>query len=86
MRFEPLDRGEAMRDDDRGAPGHQIVEADLHQPLVLRVERAGRFVEQQQRRVAQDGARNRDALALAAGERDAALADAAFHSLAAGAR
>ena len=33
------------------------------------------FVEQQQRRVAQDRARDRDALALAAGQRHAALAE-----------
>ena len=34
--------------------------------LALGIERAGRLVEQQDRRVAQDGAGERDALALAA--------------------
>ena len=41
----------------------------------LGIERRGRFVEQQQRRIAQDRARDRDALALAAGQRHAALAE-----------
>src|SRR5437660_247429 len=40
-----------------------------------RVERARRLVEDQDRRVAQDRARDRDALLLAAGEAVAALAD-----------
>ena len=43
--------------------------------LGLRVERAGRLVEHQHRRVAQDRAGDRDALLLAAGEAVAALAD-----------
>ena len=51
------------------------VERGLHQRLALGIERRGRLVEQQQRRVAQDRARDRDALALAARQRDAALAD-----------
>ena len=53
---------------------HQVFERDLHQPFAFGVERAGRFVEQQDRRVAQDRAGDRDALALAARERDAAFA------------
>jgi hypothetical protein len=47
----------------------------LHQLLAFGVERRGRLVEQQDRRVAQDGAGDRDALALAARQHDAALAD-----------
>ena len=42
---------------------------------VCDVERARRLVEHQHRRVAQDGARDRDPLLLAAGEAEAALAD-----------
>ena len=64
-----------MRDDDGRAPLHQRRQRLLDQPLGLGVERTGRLVEQQDRRVLQDGARNRDALALAAGELVAALAD-----------
>ena len=61
----------------------------LHQPaqrladrfLGFAVERGGGFVEQQERRVLEEGARNRDALALAAGEFHAALADDGPHAL-----
>ena len=47
----------------------------LHGQLAFRIERAGRLVEQQDGRIAQDGAGERDALALAAGQRHAALAE-----------
>ena len=60
------DGRQAMRDDDRRAMLHQPVERVLHQPLALRVEGGGRFVEQQQGRVAQQRAGDGDALALAA--------------------
>ena len=60
---------------------HQSFQRLLHQRLALGVERGGRLVEQQQRRLAQDRARNRDALALAAGKRDAALADRRIEAL-----
>ena len=53
---------------------HQPVERVLHQPLAFRVERGGRFVEQQQRRVAQQRAGDGDALALAARQPRAAFA------------
>ena len=66
---------EPVRDHQRGAALHQPLERRLHQRLALGVERRGRLVEQQERRVAQDRARDRDALALAAGQRHAALAD-----------
>ena len=48
--------------------------------LAFGVERRGRFVEQQQRRIAQDRARDRDPLPLSARERNAALANLRFHS------
>ena len=47
----------------------------LHLALAFVVERRGRLVEQQDRRVLQHGARDRHALALAAREPDAMLAD-----------
>ena len=47
----------------------------LDRELDLAVERRGRLVEDQDRRVLEDHARDRDALALAARELDAALAD-----------
>ena len=66
---------EPVRDDDRRAVLHQPLERLLHQPLALGVERARRLVEQQDRRVAQDRARDRDALPLSARESRAALAE-----------
>ena len=72
------DGREPVRDDDGGAralagDGAAVVEhaiqRRLHDALRRRVERAGGLVEQQQRRRAQDGARNADALALAARQR-----------------
>ena len=64
-----------MRDHQRGAALHQPRQRHLHQRLALGVERGGRFVEQQQRGLAKDRPGDGDALALAAGQRDAALAD-----------
>ncbi len=49
--------------------------------LALAVEVGGRLVEQQQRRLAQEGAGEADALRLASGEAAGALADAGSHSL-----
>ena len=67
------DRRQAVRDDDCCPPSHQRPERALDQRFALGIERARRFVEDQNRRVLQDRARDRDALALAARELDAAL-------------
>src|SRR5688572_13909463 len=64
-----------MGDDDCRAVGHQLPERVLDQRLAFRVEGAGGLVQDQNRRVLEDGARNRDALPLAAGELYAALTD-----------
>ena len=48
-----------------------------------RVERAGRLVQQQDRPVGEDGARDRETLALAAGQPHAALAEIGFRNPAA---
>ena len=56
-------------------PCEQPVERLLDQALGVAVERAGRLVEDQDARVAQDRARDRDPLALAARQARAALAD-----------
>ena len=53
----------------------------LHQALGRRVERAGRLVEQQDRPVGEQRARDRQALLLAAGQRDAALAERRVEAL-----
>ena len=60
------DGREPMRDHQRGALGHQPLERGLHEFFGLRIERGGGLVKQEQRGVAQDRARDRDALALAA--------------------
>ncbi len=67
--------GKPVRDHERRAIGHQPGQRRLHQRLAFRIERGCRLVEQQERRVAQDRARDGDALALTAGQRHAALAD-----------
>jgi hypothetical protein len=59
-------RLETMRHQDDGSQTLQTVER-LHEMLfVLGIERAGRFVEDQERRVRQERAGDREALALAA--------------------
>jgi len=69
------DRGQPVRDHDRGALRHQLGQRLLHQRFALGIQRRRRLIEQQQRRLAQDGARDGDALALAARQHDAAFAD-----------
>ena len=56
-------------------PAISVLEALLDRGLDFAVERRGRLVEHQDRCVLEDDARDRDALALAAGELHAALAD-----------
>ncbi len=68
-------RREAVSDHDRRAALGQPLERLADGALGLHVERARGLVEHEHRRVAQDGAGDRDPLALAAGEAEAALAD-----------
>ena len=74
-------RREPMRDDQHGAPGHQPLERELHHALALGVERARRLVEQQDRAVGEDRARDREPLPLPAGQPHAALAEIAVVAL-----
>src|SRR5688572_1801804 len=76
-----LHGGEAVRNGERGAPFLQGVEALLHQALGRGVERAGGFIEEQDRPVGEQRARDRQALLLPAGERDAALAERGIEAL-----
>src|SRR5579875_1220303 len=69
------DRREPVRDRDRRPPLREPVERLLDEPLGLGVERGGRLVEDEDRRVAEDRPRDRDPLLLAAREAVAALAD-----------
>ena len=59
----------------RGAPLGDVVERLLDRRLGAAVERAGRLVEDQDRRVLEQGAGDGDALLLAARKLEPALAD-----------
>ena len=67
--------GEPVRDDERRAPAHQLREAFLNQHFGFGIEARSRFVQNQDARVGQNRARDRNALALPAGKFHAALAD-----------
>ena len=66
---------EPVREDERRTAPHETVECCLDQRLALGIHRRERLVEHQDGRVAQERARDRDALPLPAREPDAALAD-----------
>ncbi len=67
------DRGQAVRDGDRGAARADGVDGLLHGLLGLGVQGAGRLVKDEDGRVAQDRAGDGQALLLPAGEPVAAL-------------
>ena len=67
-------RRQAMGDDQGRATLHQLGQRLLDQELALGVEVGGGLVQDQDGRILQEGARDREALALAAGELHAALA------------
>ena len=70
------DRRQPVGDDERRAARHDLAQRVLDLLLGRRVDRRRRVVEDQDPRVGQERARDRDALALAAAERQPALADA----------
>src|SRR6266849_1800239 len=72
------DGREPMRNGNDGLAGHERAQARLNGGFDLAVERGRRLVEHEDRRILEDDARNGDALALAARELDAALADLRF--------
>ena len=69
------DGAQTVRDDDRRAVFHKLVERLLNVSLTHAVQRARRFVQDQNRRVFEHGAGDRHALAFTAGKLDAAFAD-----------
>jgi hypothetical protein len=69
-----------MCDHEGGATFHHLFERGLHLGLGCGVEGAGGFVEDQDRRILQQRARDRHALTLAAGERAATFADAGLQT------
>src|SRR5207237_1141551 len=69
------DGRQAVGDDERGAALHDLRERGLYFRFGRGVERARRLVENQNRRILQESARDRQALALASREQSAAFAD-----------
>lgn len=57
-----LDRAQTVRDDEARAPDEQMVEARLERLLGLRVDVARRFVEDEDARIGEQDARERDEL------------------------
>src|SRR6266478_8543133 len=68
------DGAQAVSNGDHGAPLHEAFECLHQQPLRLGIERRSGLVEDEDGRVADDRARDADALPLAAGERLASFA------------
>mmetsp|Transcript_2387 Transcript_2387/g.6020 ORF Transcript_2387/g.6020 Transcript_2387/m.6020 type:complete len:301 (-) Transcript_2387:1246-2148(-) len=66
--------GQAVRDDQHGAPRHQPRQRALHRGLRHAVQRGGGLIQNDDRAVLEQRARNGDALALAARQQSAALA------------
>ena len=62
------DRAQPMRDHERGPALHEPPQRLLDKDFALRVQRAGRLVQQQDRRVTQDRPGQRDSLPLPAGQ------------------
>ena len=69
-----LHGGQAVRDDQRGATAHQAFQRGLNLTLGLVVQGRGGLVQDQDGRVLDQGARDRQALALAAGQARGVLA------------
>jgi hypothetical protein len=70
-----FDGRQAVRDDQRRPAGHHPVEGALDVAFGFAVERRGRLVENQDRRVLEQCPGNRQALALATREHDAVFTD-----------
>ena len=71
----PADLRQAMRDDKGRPPAGRVGDGALDLVLGRRVDRGGGIIQDQNVRIGQEGACQGDALALSAGERDAAFAD-----------
>ena len=80
------DRREPVGDHERCPPGHEALERVEDHGLGLRVDRGGGLVEDEDRRVLDEGAGDADALALASGELCATLAELRVVALRADAR
>ena len=78
-----LDRTQPMRHRDRGSALRRRIQRRLHDLLALGVQRGGRFVEEEDLWIAQEGAGDGDALFLAAGEEGGFAADGGGEAVAA---
>ena len=76
------DGGEAMGDDDGGAVVHELLGGVLDELFGLGIEGGGGLVEDEDAGILEEDAGDGDALALAAGKGDAALADVGFVAVA----
>ena len=74
----PLNGRQPVGDDEGGPADHQFIQRVLHQALAFRIQGGGRFVQDQNAGVLQNGPGDGDALALTAGKLAAALADLGF--------
>src|SRR5713226_6131575 len=70
-----MNRREPMGDHNSRSSPHQIRESSLDQPLGLGIERRGRFIEHQYRRVLQDSAGDCHPLTLPTGQLNTSFAD-----------
>ena len=75
------DGGEAVGDDEDGPARQELSQGALDEPLGLGVQVRRGLVQDQDRGVAQDGPGDADALALPAGQADAAVAEPRLHAL-----
>src|SRR5882724_5367338 len=76
-----LDCGKPMCDANRSPAFHKFFKGSLHGTARLGVQFAGRLVENKDWRVSQNGACDRDALALTAGKSDPLFSDNCFVAL-----
>ena len=74
------DRAQPVCDHKAGAALHQLREALLNESFAVGVEVAGGLIQDQQFRVGQDGACNRQSLSLTAAESHASFADECLHA------
>ena len=79
------DRGQPVRDHEAGAPLEQPRERRLDQPLGVAVDACGRFIEDQDLGIGDQGAGEADQLPLPERQVAAPLLQRGVHSLAAGA-
>jgi hypothetical protein len=74
-------RRQPVGNDEHGTLPHQPLDGLLHEPLGLGIERAGGFIQDENRGVAQQGSGNGNALALAPRQPGAPLAEHGVVSL-----